>query len=93
LLFDVDVQDAKKLLVAGGWEMVQALPAHVANSALGDGIGVRRLNRRGIASRRLRGMHHRTPAARLLTGQGSGREAKGEIAGSPQSSDSSGALD
>src|SRR5215216_561737 len=45
VVLDVEVQDVKKLPPPGDQEVVQALPAHGANPALGDGIGVRRLNR------------------------------------------------
>ena len=41
-----EVQDVKKLPPPGDQEMVQALPAYGANPALGNGVGVRRLNRR-----------------------------------------------
>jgi lysyl-tRNA synthetase class II len=39
----VDAKDAKQVPAAADQEMVQALPAHGANPALGDGIGVGRL--------------------------------------------------
>jgi hypothetical protein len=42
---DVAVEDAKEVAAAGDQEMVQALPAHGANPTLGDGVGVRRLDR------------------------------------------------
>jgi hypothetical protein len=45
VVLDVEVQDVKKLPPPGDQEVVQALPAHGANPALGDGIGVWRLNR------------------------------------------------
>jgi hypothetical protein len=45
VVLDVEVQDVKKLPPPGDQKLVQALPAHGANPALGDGIGVRRLNR------------------------------------------------
>jgi hypothetical protein len=41
----VDAKDAKQLPAPADQEMVQALPAHGANPALGDGIGVGRLDR------------------------------------------------
>jgi len=41
----VDAKDAKQVPAAADQEMVQALPAHSANPALGDGIGVGRLDR------------------------------------------------
>jgi len=46
VVLDVEVQDVKKLPPPGDQEMVQALLAHGANPALGDGVGVRRLDRR-----------------------------------------------
>src|SRR5215207_11439192 len=45
VVLDVEVQDVTKLPPPGDQEVVQALPAYGANPALGDGIGVRRLNR------------------------------------------------
>ena len=45
VVLDVAVEDAKEVAAAGDQEMVQALPAHGANPALGDGIGVGRLDR------------------------------------------------
>jgi hypothetical protein len=45
VVLDVEVQDANKLPAAGDQEMVQALLAHGANPALGDGVGVRSLDR------------------------------------------------
>ena len=46
VVLDIEVQDVKELPPPGDQEVVQALPAYGANPALGDGIGVRRLNRR-----------------------------------------------
>jgi hypothetical protein len=46
VVLDVDVQDAKKLPTPGDQEMVQTLLAHGADPALGDGVGVRSLDRR-----------------------------------------------
>jgi hypothetical protein len=46
VVLDVDAQNAKKLPAPGDQEMVQALPAHGADPALGDGVGVRSLDRR-----------------------------------------------
>ena len=46
VVLDVDAQDVKKLPPPGDQEVVQALPAHSANPALSDGIGVRSLDRR-----------------------------------------------
>jgi hypothetical protein len=46
VVLDVAVQDANQLSTPGDQEMVQALLAHGANPALGDGVGVRRLDRR-----------------------------------------------
>ena len=43
VVLDVVVQDATKLPPPGDQEVVQALLAHGANPALGDGIGVRSL--------------------------------------------------
>jgi hypothetical protein len=43
---DVAVEDAKEVQAAGDQEMVQAFPAHGANPPLGDGVGVRGLDRR-----------------------------------------------
>lgn len=45
VVLDVEVQDVKKLPPPGDQKVVQAFPAHGADPALGDGIGVRRLNR------------------------------------------------
>jgi hypothetical protein len=45
VVLDIEVQDVKKLPTPGDQKVVQALPAHGANPALGDGIGVRRLDR------------------------------------------------
>jgi hypothetical protein len=45
VVLDVEAQDATKLPPPGDQEVVQALLAHGANPALGDGIGVRSLNR------------------------------------------------
>src|SRR5512133_2975188 len=42
---DVEVQDAKKVLTPSDQEMIQALPAHSTDPALGDGVGVRGLDR------------------------------------------------
>jgi hypothetical protein len=44
VVLDIEMQDANKLPTPSDQEMVQALPAHGANPALGDGIGVRSLN-------------------------------------------------
>ena len=41
----VDAQDAMKVPAAGDQELVKALPAHGADPALGDGVGVWRLDR------------------------------------------------
>jgi hypothetical protein len=46
VVLDVDVQDAKKLPTPSDQEVVQALLAHGANPALGDGVSVRSLDRR-----------------------------------------------
>jgi hypothetical protein len=45
VVLDVAVEDAKEVPAAGDQEMVQAFPAHSADPALGDGVGVRRLDR------------------------------------------------
>jgi hypothetical protein len=45
-VLDIEVQDANKLPTTCDQEMVQALLAHGANPALGDGVSVRRLDRR-----------------------------------------------
>jgi hypothetical protein len=45
VVLDVEVQDAKKLPTPSDQEVVQALPAHGADPALGDGAGVRGLDR------------------------------------------------
>jgi len=45
VVLDVAVEDAKKLPAPGDQEMVQTLLAHGANPALGDGVGVRSLDR------------------------------------------------
>jgi len=45
VVLDVEVQDVTKLPPPGDQEVVQALLAYGANPALGDGVGVRRLNR------------------------------------------------
>jgi hypothetical protein len=45
VVLDVAVEDAKKLPTPSDQEMVQALPAHGTDPALGDGVGVRRLDR------------------------------------------------
>jgi hypothetical protein len=45
VLLDVTVKDGKQPPVAGDQKMVQALPAHGTDPALGDGVGVRRLDR------------------------------------------------
>jgi hypothetical protein len=45
VVLDVVVEDAKKLPTPCDQEMVQAFPAHGADPALGDGVGVRSLNR------------------------------------------------
>jgi hypothetical protein len=42
VVLDVDTQDAKKLPTPCDQEMVQALPAHAADPALGDSVGSRR---------------------------------------------------
>src|SRR4029453_17217784 len=42
---DVAVEDAKEVTAAGDQEVVQAFPAHGADPALGDGVGVRGLYR------------------------------------------------
>jgi hypothetical protein len=44
VVLDIVMEDAKQLPAAGDQEMVQALPAHGADPALGDGIGVRAKN-------------------------------------------------
>jgi hypothetical protein len=46
VVLDVDAQDAKKLPTPSDQEVVQALLAHGANPALGDGVSVRSLDRR-----------------------------------------------
>src|SRR5918993_2139237 len=46
VVLDVAVQDANQLSTPCDQEMIQALLAHGANPALGDGVGVRRLDRR-----------------------------------------------
>jgi len=46
VVLDVAVEDAEEVPAPGDQEMVQALPAHGANPALGDGVGVRSLDRR-----------------------------------------------
>jgi hypothetical protein len=46
VVLDVDVQDANQLPAPYDQEMVQALLAHGADPALGDGVSVRRLDRR-----------------------------------------------
>jgi hypothetical protein len=46
VVLDLDVQDAIQLPAPDEQEMVQALLARGADPALGDGIGVRRLDRR-----------------------------------------------
>ena len=46
VVLDVEVQDATKLPTPCDQEMVQALLAHGTNPALGDGVGVRCLDRR-----------------------------------------------
>jgi hypothetical protein len=43
VVLDVEVQDAKKLPTPSDQEMIQALLAHGADPALGDGVSVRRL--------------------------------------------------
>jgi hypothetical protein len=43
---DVAVQDAKEVAAAGDPEMVQAFSAHGADPPLGNGVGVRGLDRR-----------------------------------------------
>jgi hypothetical protein len=48
VVLDVRAQDAKKLATPGDQEMVQALPAYRADPALGNGVGVRRLDRRAF---------------------------------------------
>ena len=45
VVLDVAVEDAKEVAAAGDQEMVQALPAHGADPALGNGVGVRCLDR------------------------------------------------
>ena len=45
-MLDIEVQDANKLPTTCDQEMVQTLLAHGANPALGDGVSVRRLDRR-----------------------------------------------
>jgi hypothetical protein len=42
---DVAVEDAKEVTAAGDQQMVQAFPAHGADPALGNGVGVRGLYR------------------------------------------------
>ena len=42
---DVAVEDAKEVAAAGDQEMVQAFPAHGTDPALGNGVGVRGLDR------------------------------------------------
>jgi hypothetical protein len=42
VVLDRVMEDARQLPSAGDQEMVQALPAHGANPALGDGVGVGR---------------------------------------------------
>jgi hypothetical protein len=42
---DVAVEDAKEVPAASNQEMVQALPAHGTDPALGNGVGVRGLDR------------------------------------------------
>jgi hypothetical protein len=44
-VLDVVVEDVKEVTAAGDQEMVQALPAQGTDPALGDGVGVRRLDR------------------------------------------------
>jgi hypothetical protein len=46
VVLDVDEQDANKLTTPGDQEVVQALLAHGADPALGDGVGVGSLDRR-----------------------------------------------
>ena len=46
VVLDVDAQDAKKLPTPSDQEVVQALLAHGADPALGDGVSVRSLDRR-----------------------------------------------
>jgi hypothetical protein len=46
VVLDVEVQDANQLPPPGDQEMVQAFLAYGATPALGDGVGVRRLDRR-----------------------------------------------
>jgi hypothetical protein len=46
VVVDVEVQDVEKLPPPGDQEMIQALLAHGANPALGDGVSVRSLDRR-----------------------------------------------
>jgi hypothetical protein len=41
---DLAVEDAKEVAAAGDQEMVQAIPGHGADPALGNGVGVRRLD-------------------------------------------------
>jgi hypothetical protein len=43
---EVAVEDAKEVAAADDQEMIQAFPALGADPALGDGVGVRRLDRR-----------------------------------------------
>ena len=47
VVLDIAVEDAKEVAAAGEQEMVQAFPAHGADPALGDGVGVRGLYRCG----------------------------------------------
>ena len=46
VVLDIKLQDVKKLPPPDDQEVVQALLASGANPALGDGVGVRRLDRR-----------------------------------------------
>jgi hypothetical protein len=46
VVLDREVQDANKLPAPGDQEVVQALPAHGGDPALGDGVRVRGLDRR-----------------------------------------------
>ena len=41
VVLNIDVENAKQLPAAGDQELVQALPTHGADPALGDGVGVR----------------------------------------------------
>jgi hypothetical protein len=43
---DVAVEDAKEVAAAGEQEMIEAFPAHGADPPLGNGVGVRGLDRR-----------------------------------------------